>query len=217
MNCNYCKNVCVKKGVRKTGKQTYRCTNCKKYQQYYYKNKAWQNDCNSRIVRCLKNGCGIRGTAVIAEISTGTVLKRIRHISEKIERPVMIMNKNYEADELKTFVNTKKNEQWIIYAIDKETRKVTDFRVGRRNKRNLNCVIDTLLLSNARKIYTDKLSIYKNIIPKKIHRTVVHNTNYIERKNLNLRTHIKRLARRSICFSKKVNMLQAVMRIYFWA
>ncbi len=202
--------------MRKTGKQNYQCTNCKKYQQYYYKNKAWEADINNKILRCLKQGVGIRSMAAILQIATGTVLKKIKRLAEKVERPVIIMNKSYEADELKTYVKTKKNEQWIIYAINKETRQVVDFRIGRRNKRNIGAVIDTLLFSKAKKIFTDKLTIYKNLIPKTIHKAVNHNTNYIERKNLNLRTHLKCLARRTICFSKSIIMLNAIVKLYFW-
>ncbi|WP_343791129.1 IS1 family transposase, partial [Wandonia haliotis] len=38
----------------------------------------------------------------------------------------------------------------------------------------------------------------------------------IERKNLTLRTHVKRLNRRTICYSKSLLTLSAIMRIYFW-
>ncbi|OYU93847.1 MAG: transposase, partial [Bacteroidetes bacterium B1(2017)] len=41
-------------------------------------------------------------------------------------------------------------------------------------------------------------------------------TNSIERMNLTLRTHLKRLNRRSIAFSRSVVVLSAVLRIYFW-
>lgn len=217
MNCNYCKNLCIKKGKRKNEVQKYQCSVCKKYQQYYYKNKACHPKVNDTIVRCLKHGSGIRDISAIAEITTGTVIKRIRVLADKIEKPKVKMHKVYEADELKTYVSKKKNEQWIIYAIDKKTRQVVDFRVGKRNKRNIKTVIDSLLFSNANRIFTDGLTTYKGLIPKEIHKVVPHNTNYIERKNLNLRTHIKRLTRRSICFSKSVVMLSAIMKIYFWA
>ncbi|MBN9294195.1 MAG: transposase, partial [Flavobacteriia bacterium] len=47
----------------------------------------------------------------------------------------------------------------------------------------------------------------------KIHRRC---TNHIERQNLNLRTHLKRLNRKTICYSKSLMMLLAVVKIYFW-
>jgi len=127
------------------------------------------------------------------------------------------VNKQYEADELKTFVNKKENEQWLIYAIDKKTKKVVDFRIGKRSKRNIKTVIDTLLFAKAKRIYTDGLTTYRGLVPKEIHKVVPHNTNYIERHNLTLRTHLKRLSRKTICFSKSKEMLENCLRIYFWA
>jgi insertion element IS1 protein InsB len=93
---------------------------------------------------------------------------------------------------------------------------VIDIVVGRRNKTNLNKVISTLLLSDAAKITTDKLPIYKELIPAAKHSTKFRGINRIERMNLNLRTHLKRLNRKTICYSKSAAMLLAVVKIYFW-
>ncbi|MFY1046718.1 IS1 family transposase [Chryseobacterium sp. GP-SGM7] len=35
--------------------------------------------------------------------------------------------------------------------------------------------------------------------------------------NLNIRTHLKRLNRRTICFSKSNLILIAILKIYFWS
>lgn len=216
MNCHYCKSSCIRKGRRANGEQKYQCRGCKKYQQAVYRNKAWHPGTNRLIVRCLKRSGGIRGISYIAEISTTTVIRRIKAISENLEKPSIRLRREYEADELKTYVGKRKNEQWVIYAIDKKTKQPVDFRVGRRNKRNVKNLVDTLLLSEAKKIYTDRLPMYRSLISKEVHRAVPHNTNYIERKNLDLRTHLKRLSRKTICASKSIVMLMAVLKIYFW-
>lgn len=95
-------------------------------------------------------------------------------------------------------------------------RRVMDIRVGKRKKENLKPVILTLLLAKAKSISTDKLSIYKTLIPESIHTTHRRCTNHIERKHLTLRVHIKRLNRRTIAFSRSVEMLSAVLKIYCW-
>ena len=46
----------------------------------------------------------------------------------------------------------------------KDTKEVINFTVGRRTKRTLNTVIETLFLSKAKRIFTDKLNIYKSLI-----------------------------------------------------
>ncbi|MBS1528211.1 MAG: transposase, partial [Bacteroidetes bacterium] len=85
-----------------------------------------------------------------------------------------------------------------------------------RTKANLQRITDALLLSGSRRIYTDKLNIYRYIIPAAIHRVSRYGTNKIERKNLGLRTHLKRLGRKTICYSKSIVMLEACLKIYFW-
>jgi insertion element IS1 protein InsB len=120
-------------------------------------------------------------------------------------------------DELKTFSGYKKNEQWLIYAINKGTRDVVDMLVGRRIKENVKAVVDKVLKFSPRKIYTDGLNMYPTLIDKSIHRPGRYVTNRIERKNLTLRTHLKRLNRSTLCYSKKVDMLEACVKIYLWA
>jgi insertion element IS1 protein InsB len=97
----------------------------------------------------------------------------------------------------------------VAYSFNPESKDVVDVVVGRRNKRNLNFIISTLIHSKAKKITTDKLDIYKSIIPKEVHSTKYRGINRIERNNLNLRTHLKRLNRRSLCFSKSLAVLNS--------
>jgi insertion element IS1 protein InsB len=94
---------------------------------------------------------------------------------------------------------------------------VVDFAVGSRTKATLQKVISTLLLSNAETIYTDKLNLYSFLIPPYLHINKKYSTNCIERKNLSIRTHLKRLTRRTICYSKSIAMLSACLKIYFWS
>jgi len=55
---------------------------------------------------------------------------------------------------------------------------------------------------NIAKYYTDDWGAYERHLDKKKHEVGKKNTQKIERKNLNLRTWIKRLTRKTICFSK---------------
>ncbi|MFL9835737.1 IS1 family transposase [Chryseobacterium sp. ST-37] len=104
----------------------------------------------------------------------------------------------------------------MAYAINKKTKKIAAFHIGKRTNRTLNTIIKTLLYSKSKKIYTDKLRNYQYLIPKEIHQTKRFGTNAIERKNLSIRTHLKRLNRKTICFSKSFLILESVLKIYFW-
>jgi IS1 family transposase len=64
------------------------------------------------------------------------------------------------------------------------------------------------------KVYTDAWDSYvKYILPNK-HRIGKDRTWKIERKNLNFRTHLKRLNRKTICFSKNEQIHENIIGMY---
>ena len=215
--CRHCQQGCVKAGVKSTGVQIYRCKSCKKYQQSYYKNQACHRNTDKSIVKLLVEGIGIRGIARVMNIAVTTVIDRIKQIAHSIQRTYSyVKGGTYEIDELWTFVGNKENETWVMYALDRETKQVVDFKVGARTKSNLECITQSTLMTLPRKVCTDGLNIYRAIVPEKLHEVGLPNTRHIERFNLNLRTHLKRLSRKTICFSKSLIMLEACLKIYFW-
>jgi insertion element IS1 protein InsB len=218
MKCKYCVGTCRKNGKQLTGQQKYQCIVCKKYQQLTYKYQACDIGIDESIIKHVKRGNGIRDISYIINISNTTVIKRIRRIASCLES-TYASGKGcvYEMDELRTFSGYKKNDQWLIYAINKGTREVVDLFIGRRNKENIKIIVDKVLVYFPQKIYTDGLNIYPGLIDKTIHRPGRYVTNRIERKNLTFRTHLKRLTRSTLCFSKKVDMLEACVKIYLWA
>lgn len=214
--CVDAKNDMVKNGKTKSGKQRYICKNCGRTQVEEYTYQASQPNINQQIVVLTKEGLGIRSTARVLNISTTTLLKRIIAIAQSIPQPVISKGKIYEVDEICTFLKRKSRKIWIVYALERATKSVVGFYVGRRTNKTLNAVLKTLHFAEAKRIFTDGLKNYRYLITKTIHKVKQYGTNHIERNNLTLRTHLKRLNRRTICFSKSVLVLISVLRIYFW-
>ncbi|WP_433811405.1 IS1 family transposase [Flavobacterium johnsoniae] len=217
MKCPKCKEQkVIKNGRTKNNKQQYYCKMCFHRFIENYTNQAYKLDINQKIVQLTKEGLGIRSTARVLEISATTLLKRIVSIARNITKPIISRGKTYEVDELCTYIRHKKNYIWLVYALEKNSRTVVSFNVGKRTNKTLNLVLVTLKLSGAKKIFTDRLKNYKYLITEKMHSVKRFGTNHIERKNLTLRTHLKRLNRRTICFSKSLVIFTAVLKIYFW-
>ena len=217
MNCTKCTSSNVIRKGKQNNQQRYYCKNCNKYFQSDYTYKAYQPNTNKLVVSLLKESCSIRGISRVLNISPNTVLSRMLKISKQIKIPYF--NKfgcKFEVDEMFIKIANDKKQNWLIYAIEQKTKDVIGFIIGSRNTENLKMIIDNVLLLHPTKIYTDKLNIYPTIIPKEIHKRFQYCTNRIERMNLNLRTHIKRLSRKTICFSKKQEYLEAHLKIYFW-
>ena len=218
MKCKYCESICKKNGKQKDGRQKYQCLKCRKYQQLIYSYHACVKGIEESIVRHVKRSNGIRDIAYLLKVSPVTVIRKIRLIAWGLES-TYASSKGcvYEMDELHTFVGNKKQDQWLIYGINKGTKDVVDLVVGRRNKENIKKIVDKILQYDPKKICTDGLNIYPGLIDKAIHRPGRYVTNRIERMNLTFRTHLKRLTRSTLCYSKKVDMLEACMKIYLWA
>ena len=214
MNCHYCNNVCVKSGSRK-GVQRYRCKSCKKYQQAAYAKFRIVQEKYDWVVKLNNEGCGISNIARLLQISKSSVQRVIERMAARL--PILPPNEtgqSYEIDELRTYCGDRKNELWLIYAINRKSKRIIDFLVGRRTKENISKVLFTLQELRPKYIYSDGLNIYTSLISKSIHKIYLHCTNYIERKNLTLRMHLKRLSRKSICFTKSAVMLKSCVQLY---
>lgn len=218
MNCKYCNSTCKKNGKQKNNNQKYQCRSCKKYQQIKYAYHAYTKGIEESIIRHVKRSNGIRDIAYLLKISPVTVIHKIRSIASSI-KSTYSSNKNdiYEMDELRTFTSNKNNDQWLLYAINKCSRRVVDIIIGKRNTINIKKIVDKVLTFHPKTIYTDRLNIYPGLIDSSIHKPGRYLTNCIERMNLTFRTHLKRLSRSTLCYSKKADMLEACVKIYVWA
>ena len=217
MEYKYCSRNCRRAGRQKSGIQRYYCMICKKYQQKEYSYRACSGSSNETIGSLVCESVGIRGIARVLKIAANTVLSRIRTIAGSIPKPAVPWHQQaFEVDELWTYIGRKDNEYWLAYALNRTTGKVVDFVIGKRTKGTLKILIDNLLASAPEKICTDRLTIYKRLIPHILHRSGAYCINHIERKNLSVRTHIKRLSRRTIYFSGSLALLESCIKIYFW-
>lgn len=159
---------------------------------------------------------GICGTSRILKISPTTLLKRLISIAKGISPPPILQGQSYEVDEIRSFIKRKNSLVWIVYALDRKSKKVVSYNVVARTNSTLNVVLNLLSLLIVKKIYMNWLKNYKYLNPKFIHSTTLYGTNHIERNNLTRRAHLKRLTRKTICFSRSLTILFAILRIYFW-
>ena len=139
------------------------------------------------IIALTKEGTGIRSIARLLKISPTTLLARIITIAKNIVQPSIPKGRTYQVDEMRTYVKRKDKLIWIVYALEKQTKNVVSFNIGRRTNQTLKKVITSLELSEAEKIITDKLKNYKFLIKPEIHSTKFRGINHIERKSFTLR------------------------------
>jgi insertion element IS1 protein InsB len=112
-----------------------------------------------------------------------------------------------QADEQWSFVRHKKNQRWLWYAIDSAIGRVLAFVFGRRTDEVCRSLLEKLAVFNVARYFTDGWGSYSKLIPPDKHVVGKRHTQRIENKNLLFRTRIKRLARKTLCFSKSETIM----------
>jgi insertion element IS1 protein InsB len=119
-----------------------------------------------------------------------------------------------ELDEMWSFVARKTNPRWLWHAIDHHTGKVWAYVFGRRKDTILVKLKALLEPFGITRYYTDGWGAYERHLDAEQHTVGKANTQKIESKHINLRTQIKRLVRRTICFSKTKQMHDLVIGLF---
>lgn len=131
------KNLMLKNGKTRSGKQRYLCKICKATRVENYTYCAYQSNIDQQIMLLTKEGLGIRSTARVLQISTTTLLKRILLVAKSIKQPMIPIGKEYEVDELCTFIGKKSMRVWLVCALERKSRKIVSFNIGRRTSHTL--------------------------------------------------------------------------------
>ena len=119
-----------------------------------------------------------------------------------------------EVDEMWSFVQNKSNQRWLWHAIDHVTGDVLAYTFGRR-KDDVFVELQNLLSPfGIEHYYTDEHGTYERKLDHLKHTPSKAFTWRIERKHLTFRTRIKRLTRRTICFSKSQLMHDLVIGLF---
>jgi insertion element IS1 protein InsB len=119
-----------------------------------------------------------------------------------------------EVDEMWSFVGRKKEPRWLWHALDHRTGKVLAYVFGRRKDEVFLQLKALLTPFGITRYYTDSWGAYERNLAPEVHSPGKHNTQQIERKHLTLRTRLKRLVRKTICFSKSIELHDIVIGLF---
>lgn len=116
-----------------------------------------------------------------------------------------------EMDEMWSFYHDKSHQIWLWWAVDHATNTPLAFTFGTREHKYLDELLALLKTVPIGTVYADSNYAYQSRIPSNVLITGKSNTQQIERDHLTLRTRIKRLCRKTICFSKSEEIHKAVI------
>jgi insertion element IS1 protein InsB len=129
-------------------------------------------------------------------------VNRILNPEARLEVRLALAFDQAEIDEQWSYVGNKSNPRWLWHAVDHATNTVLAYVFGKRKDevfKHLKALLEPFGIS---RYYTDDWGAYERHLESDKHEVAKRNTQKIERKNLNFRTWIKRLTRKTLCFSK---------------
>jgi insertion element IS1 protein InsB len=235
VRCPHCQSdQIVKRGKTARGTQRYLCQNTLCVRGSFlldYCNRGCLPEVKHMIIDMSLNASGVRDTARSLHICPNTVLRELKKKATALEsvntallrtlNPVEVAwdveragEAEAEMDEMWSFVRHKGNPRWLWHAIDHHTGKVLASVFGRRKDAvflQLKALLEPFGLT---RYYTDHWGAYTRHLDPDEHCPGKRNTQKIERKHLTLRTRIKRLVRKTICFSKTTQMHDIVIGLF---
>lgn len=139
------------------------------------------------------------------------MLKQVRCEDIKVK---LVQVEAAEIDEMWSFVGKKAKPRWLWHAIDHASGQVLAYVFGRRKDKVFAELKKLLQPFGIKHFYTDDWGAYERKLSASEHTISKTNTQKIERKHLTLRTRIKRLARKTLCFSKLEKMHDIVIGLF---
>lgn len=125
-----------------------------------------------------------------------------------------VLDPEAELDEMWSFVQSKQQQRWLWQAVDHATGEVLAYVLNTREDRAFLELKALLHPFGIQHFYTDGWRTYERQLDEAQHTIGKRYTQKIERKHLNYRTRIKRLARKTICFSKSELMHDIVIGLF---
>jgi len=153
---------------------------------------------------------------VLATLNTDTVIVTVQRaeIEREKEEKTEDTKRKAEVDEMQSFVGKKENQRWLWHAIDHCTGEILAYVLGSRQDEVFLKLKKLLEPFGIKKFYTDGLKTYERHLPVEMRQVSKYKMQRIERKHLTFRTRIKRLARKTICFSKSIQMHDLVIGLF---
>ena len=211
-------------------KQRFRCKDCGR--QFVAENNHWvSKEKRDYIEKMLRERISLRAICRVMAVSMtwlmnfaasiwdqtpddlGANLDLLENLSDEELQDVEI-----QLDEMWSFVDNKKNKQWIWVAYCPAIKQVLAFHIGRRGKADAQRLLDKLpqrVVENCR-FATDYWEAYWQTIPSDQHTPSKALTYFIEGYFTGIRARVSRLVRRSVSFSKKLENHIAAIGYLFW-
>ena len=200
--------------MKKTGKQNYRCKACSRQFQDSYQYAGCIVDNKELVVKALCRGSGVKDCCALSGMSKVSVLKMIKsHAAAIVIKAKKRHYSRVQIDEQWSYVGKKEKKVWMLYAYAPEEDEILAFTMGKRSAETLRRLMMKLKQLDIDWFLTDLWEAFAAVLPADRHLRGKQYTKNIEGINTWFRTRVRRLMRRTTCFSKELIYHYSMIKI----
>jgi IS1 family transposase len=161
------------------------------------------------------NGMGLRGIERVTEIHHTTVMHWIRAAGHQMRAAPEAeeIPEVTDLDELQTFVGNKRNKLWIWTAVNHKQPGILAWVIGDRSAKTFQQLWSIVKCWQCFFYVTDGWKVYPMFIEEGDQIVSKTYMTRVEGENTRLRHYLARLHRKTLCYSKSVEMLKCSLRL----
>jgi IS1 family transposase/transposase-like protein len=215
MKCPDCRGTHIRKNGHRPHKQNYICVSCGRQFLEEYGHRGYSDEVKRLCLKMYVNGMGVRGISRVTGIAHTILLNWIKQSASQLPDsydPDEIPQVG-ELDELETFVGNKGNKVWIWTAVDHFRAGILGWVVGDHSAETFRRLWALIAWWRCYFWVSDGNPVYPGFIPAGDQIVSKTYMTRVEGENTRLRHYLARLHRKTLCYSKSIEMLQHSLRL----
>ncbi|MEP0911501.1 IS1 family transposase [Leptolyngbya sp. GB1-A1] len=216
MQCPECGSTHIRKNGIKKGKQNHICVDCKRqFVDRYEAHKGYSDEVKRECLKLYVNGMGFRAIERVKGVHHTTIITWVKQVGERLpdayepESTPQVA----ELDELETFIGSKKNKIWLWTVVDHFQAGILGWRLGDHSAETFRPLWAIAKQWSCYFYVTDGWKVYPQFIDAGDQIVSKTYMTRIEGENTRLRHYLARLHRKTLCYSKPVEMLAHSIRL----
>lgn len=215
MKCPDCSGTHIRKNGHRQQKQNYICVSCGRQFLEEYGHRGYSDEVKRLCLKMYVNGMGIRGISRVTSIAHTTILNWIKQSGSRLPDsydPDDIPQVG-ELDELETFVGNKGNKVWIWTVVNHFRAGILGWIVGDHSAETFRPLWALIAWWSCYFWVSDGNPVYPGLIPPGDQIVSKTYMTRVEGENTRLRHYLARLHRKTLCYSKSIEMLKHSLRL----
>ncbi|MBD2104109.1 IS1 family transposase [Leptolyngbya sp. FACHB-261] len=216
MHCPECGDTHIRKNGKKKGKQNHICAAYgRQFIDAYKSTRGYSDEVKAECLKMYVSGSGFRAIERGKGVDHTTVIHWVKQVATRLPD---VYDPDTgpqvgELDELETFVGSKKNKIWLWTVVDHFKQGILGWVLGDRSGKTFKTLWDLVEPWHCYFYVTDGWKVYPCFIPPGDQIVSKTYMPLVENENTRLRHYLARLHRKTLCYSKTVEILAHSIRL----